>query len=183
MDELNCLCAAESGPEEKRNADREEPPRIRLCGTRGVADRIGDRPRNASALNCVLGTVAFVRPSPPPTIKPNGSNQRNNLYANPPASTLAATRSISFGRPNWDQRSRCAAPFRPSLPAVAGPSTGSCRPEGCQQPLKVMSPPRRAALSARGLWSHRSARSPSVAPCHAGVARTSGRIGRPAEQR
>ena len=92
VDELNRLRPCESGPEEERHANREEPPRLGLGRARRVADRVliapgMPPPSTASSVSSASRARARLRRS-----APNGSSHRNNSYAKPPARTLAAMR-------------------------------------------------------------------------------------------
>ena len=62
VNEHDRLRARESRPEKERDADREEPPRLGLRGARGVADRVGDRARDAAALDRVLRAFRVRKP-------------------------------------------------------------------------------------------------------------------------
>ena len=64
---------------------------------------------------------AFRKPSAPPTIKPNGSSQRNSRYASPPARTLAATRRFfSAARRGTASATCCSlALFAPAFAAAS----------------------------------------------------------------
>ena len=74
-----------------------------MRGTRGVADRGGDRPGQAAALDCLLGVVRIDEAESASNDQPERQQPQEQPIGEAPGENARSDALVSFDIPDWDR--------------------------------------------------------------------------------